>query len=482
MSKKKKTIDELLEEAIVPEDEQPFEIPNNWVWTEIKYILKPMLNTPPSKLNIETFHYIDVESIDNKKQELRAYKELSTCEAPSRAQRKVAKNDVLISLVRPYLKNIAKINFQDEKLIASTAFYVCSVKQGVNAKYLYYYLMSPCATEFLIKHTKGDNSPSVRSGEFELMPIPIGAINEQKRIADKIEILFAKADEAKKMIKDVKESFEVRKQAILRDAFQGKFTNTQREEGKSIRFENKDKFLNDKKPSFKIPQEWQWIRLGELIDSISDYHANGSYKVLKEHVELLDTPDYALMIRATNFEKNNFETLNKYITKSAYEFLSKSKLFGGEILMSKIGNTGSVYLMPKLNKPCSLAMNLFSMRVNEAFDNEYIYFYLNSPMGKANINKYIKGVTTTSIDKISVKSIYIPLPSRKEQDLIVKKVKALLELEEQISKNIILELEEKVENVKQSILSKAFKGELVTNDSTDVPAINLLKSMLQEKL
>ncbi|MEQ1454021.1 hypothetical protein [Acinetobacter seifertii] len=67
--------------------------------------------------------------------------------------------------------------------------------------------------------------------------------------------------------------------------------------------------------------------------------------------------NYACMIRATNFEKNNFDDLLIYIDQTAYEFLTKTKLFGNEILISKIGNAGSVYLMPKLNRPCSLAMN-----------------------------------------------------------------------------------------------------------------------------
>ena len=60
-------------------------------------------------------------------------------------------------------------------------------------------------------------------------------------------------------------------------------------------------------------------RLGNLIHPITDYHANGSYKVLKENVTLKDTEDYALMIRTTNFEQDNFKTANKFIDRHAYE-------------------------------------------------------------------------------------------------------------------------------------------------------------------
>lgn len=65
------------------------------------------------------------------------------------------------------------------------------------------------------------------------------------------------------------------------------------------------------------------------------------------------------MVRATQFE-NNFKTDLKYISENAYNFLSKTKIYGDEIIMPKIGTIGSVYLMPFINKPSSLAMNIFN--------------------------------------------------------------------------------------------------------------------------
>lgn len=108
-----------------------------------------------------------------------------------------------------------------------------------------------------------------------------------------------------------------------------------------------------------IIKTWKNVKMGDLLLVLTDYHANGSYKKLKEKVELLNTPDYAIMVRTTNFEKNDFEDDLKYITKSAYEFLQKSMVKPGDILMNKIANAGSVYYMPNLRKPVSLAMNLF---------------------------------------------------------------------------------------------------------------------------
>jgi len=161
---------------------------------------------------------------------------------------------------------------------------------------------------------------------------------------------------------------------------------------------------------------WRRVRLGDYLSVLTDYHANGSYKKLKANVELLDTPDYAVMIRTTNFEKNDFTTDLKYITKSAYDFLQKSKVQSGDILMNKIANAGSVYYMPDLHRPVSLAMNLFLIRTDKKYtDQRYIYYYL-----KGN-EKYIKqfaiGTAATTITKESVRNLEIllpPLPSQRK--------------------------------------------------------------------
>ena len=166
---------------------------------------------------------------------------------------------------------------------------------------------------------------------------------------------------------------------------------------------------------------WRRVKLGDYLSVLTDYHANGSYKKLKANVELLDTPNYAVMIRTTNFEKNDFTKDLKYITKSAYEFLHKSKVQSGDILMNKIANAGSVYYMPDLHRPVSLAMNLFLLRTNKNnTDQRYIYYYLKGT------EKYIKqfaiGTATTTITKESVRNLEILLPPLPTQ----RKIAAIL--------------------------------------------------------
>jgi len=167
-----------------------------------------------------------------------------------------------------------------------------------------------------------------------------------------------------------------------------------------------------------LSNNWQKVKLGDVLTILTDYHANGSYQKLKANVELLDFQNYAVMIRTTNFEKKDFKNDLKYITESAYLFLEKSKVNSNDILMNKIANPGSVYLMPKMNQPVSLAMNLFLIRTCKIkTDQKFIFYQLKAK------EKYVKsfaiGTATATITKNAVKNLDIDLPPLSTQQKIV---------------------------------------------------------------
>ncbi len=148
-----------------------------------------------------------------------------------------------------------------------------------------------------------------------------------------------------------------------------------------------------------------------LYETFTDFHANGSYETIARYFELLDEPDYAYMVRTTDLERENYTDSVKYVTKEAYDFLSKSKIFGGELLINKIGSPGRTFLMPTLNKPVSLGMNLFLLRFKDS-DNiceELVYLFFNTDIGKRIIERKINGTVPLTIDKEAVKSLYVPL-------------------------------------------------------------------------
>ncbi len=201
------------------------------------------------------------------------------------------------------------------------------------------------------------------------------------------------------------------------------------------------------------------IGLGDLIETLTDYHANGSYEVLRQNVELKDTEDYAWMVRSTDFE-NNFQNGMRYISESAYNFLTKSRIFGGEIIISKIGNAGKVYLMPEIKRPCSLAMNLFLIRVNEKrASHKYVYHYLKSETGERQIRSKLKGVATQTITKDSVRSLRIPILPKDMQDRIVSKLECV-SVETRLLESIYQQKLIALDELKKSLLHQAFTGKL----------------------
>ncbi|QTO98227.1 restriction endonuclease subunit S [Helicobacter pylori] len=162
-----------------------------------------------------------------------------------------------------------------------------------------------------------------------------------------------------------------------------------------------------------LPKGWKKVRLGDILELLTDYHANGSYEILKNNVTLLKNVDFAIMIRTTNFENNDFKNDLIYIDKKAYEFLSKSKVFAGDILVNKIANAGTAYFMPKLNQPVSLGMNLFLLRIKPSYNNLFIFKQI------ANYERVLKtfanGSATKTITKNVIKNLLIPLPPLNEQ-------------------------------------------------------------------
>src|SRR3989338_696629 len=171
--------------------------------------------------------------------------------------------------------------------------------------------------------------------------------------------------------------------------------------------------------------------LGNLISVLTDYHANGSYETLRGNVEILDSPDYALMIRTVDFERDDFENYVKYVSKHDYSFLKKTKVFGGEIIINKIGNAGKVYLVPPLDKKISLGMNQFMIRPRESLNNYFLYVFLVCKYGQLLLEQRITGAVPLSIDKESVRSVPVPILKKNFQEIIGKLVERCFTLSNQ---------------------------------------------------
>lgn len=304
-----------------------------------------------------------------------------------------------------------------------TAFGICPGSE-LNPKFLYYF----CRFFDFKALDKSTTIPSLAKSDLLNIEMPIPSLSEQERIVTRIEELFSQMDNGAESLKRAEQQLIVYRQAVLKKAF-------------------------------SLSDRWTHCKLGDVIETLTDYHANGSYIILKENVTLLDEPSFAVMVRSTNFERNDFKIDLKYIDKRSYDFLKKSQLYGGEVLMGKIGNAGRVYYMHDLGKPMSLAMNMFAMRYKDNLNSKFVYYYLLSPEATKDIKQYIKGVGTPTIDKKSVRNIKFKYPNMKEQKRIVSEIEAKLSVCDNLEQTVGTALQQ-AEAMRQSILKQAFEGRL----------------------
>lgn len=173
----------------------PYTIPQSWEWVSGIDIFESMKSSSPSG---ETFKYIDIDAVDNKCHQIISIKHIQTKEAPSRASRYTERGNVLFSMVRPYLRNIAMV--PEDGCIASTGFFVCREKTCLNNSFCLYLMLSNYVVDGLNAFMKGDNSPSINKSQIESFLFPLPSLEEQLRIVAKIEDLFAVLDGIKESL------------------------------------------------------------------------------------------------------------------------------------------------------------------------------------------------------------------------------------------------------------------------------------------
>ncbi|EPP5334528.1 restriction endonuclease subunit S [Vibrio harveyi] len=308
------------------------------------------------------------------------------------------RGDVLLAKITPCFENgksLRPYQIKHKVGFGSTEFHVVRADlEKLDPTYLFYLLWSD-AFRFLGTNAMAGAAGQKRVGTpfLKQLEIPLPPLEEQKRIAailDKADVIRQK----RKQAIDLADEF---LRSVFLDMFGDPVTN---------------------------PKGWEVKTFGSVIDTLTDYHANGSYKTLNENVTLLDEPDYAYMVRTTDLEKRNYVDGVKYIDKHAYEHLSKSKVFGGEIIVNKIGSAGALYLMPKLNRPVSLAMNQFMVRCKEGHLNEFYFHQLCTNAGTSEIQKRVQGAVTKTITKNALREVPVMCPSEEKQQGFVKIVEA----------------------------------------------------------
>lgn len=196
---------------------------------------------------------------------------------------------------------------------------------------------------------------------------------------------------------------------------------------------------------------WTVSTLGEYMTLLTDFSANGSYELLDSNVVMYDEPNYAVMVRTTDLEAGNLTDGVKYIDRTAYELLSKSKLYGGELIMNKIGSAGKIYIMPQIDKPASLGRNAFMFRFDDRINMVYLYALLSSDYGTKEIQQYVRGAVTKTITKESTRSIRVTVPPIELQEQYATFVKQVDKSKFEIKQSLKM-----LELLKKALMQKYF--------------------------
>ena len=456
--KKEKTLEEKLQEALVPENQWPYILPENWCWTRLGKITNVVGGGTPSSSKKEyydngTIPWLSPADLSGYSDIYisRGQKNITELGLSKSSARLMPKDTVLLSSRAPIgyvaiASNSISTNQGFKNFLPSDAFY---------SRFLYWYLKS--SKSLLESYASGTTFLELSGSKASMVEFPLPPLPEQKRIVHRIESLFAKLDEAKEKIQQVLDGAEMRKAAILHKAFTGELTKNWRKE-------------NGISEDSWVEYTLQSVCTMKITDGT---HKTPTYSDKENGVVFLSAKDI------TSGEINWENT--KYITSELHkELYSRLAPQINDILLAKNGTTGVAALV-KEDKVFDIYVTLALLRPNvEIVIPEYLLNIINSPLCKVQFNENLTGIGVPNLHLRDIKDVKIKVPSISEQEIISDKVEMLLANEGMVTKNCLKQIEV-IDTMKKSILAKAFRGELGTNNPNEDSALNLLKEVLQDK-
>lgn len=456
MPKKKTalTIEERLQQALVPAEEQPYKVPENWVWVRLGAVcgFERGITFPSSAKQNER----DDENIP--------------CLRTANVQDELELNDLIYVNKKYYKNNIDKLIRENDiimstansrELVGKTSFvykveypmifggFVMALRANkLLSKFLFYYLR----LEFLLGRFRGEstqttNIANISSSVLGEYTFPLPPLSEQQRIVECIEELFAKLDEAKERLQEVADSFAVRKAAILHKAFTGELIGKQVTE--LVPLEN----LVD------------LIKIGPFGSSLheSDYIENGIPLVNPKHiVQQRIVPQSKISISDEKAEE-----------------LSSYKLKENDIVLGRRGEMGRCAPISNREENWICGTGSMIIRLKKEYDAKLYSLILGSQATVTYLENSAVGSTLKNLNEKIVRKIPVPQFSSEEQHEIVRLIDDLL-ARERSAQQATEQALASIDLMKKSILARAFRGELGTNKASEASALELLRQVLAE--
>ncbi|WP_302529998.1 restriction endonuclease subunit S [Phascolarctobacterium succinatutens] len=456
MPKKKTalTIEERLQQALVPAEEQPYKVPENWVWVRLESVASWGSGGTPSRKHEEYYNgdilWIKTGELNNGW--IYDTEEKITDEGLKKSSAKLfPPYSVLIAM---YGATIGKVAILGVPATTNQACACAVCNQSLLYMYLFYYCISQ--KNVFIEKGKGGAQPNISQIILKQHPIPLPPLSEQQRIVERIEELFAKLDEAKERLQEVADSFAVRKAAILHKAFTGELTKQwRRENGVS-------------------DESWEEKTLQDVCSmKITDgTHKTPVYCDSEKGVKFLSAKDITA-------EKICWDNI-KYIVPELHEELYKRLAPQvDDVLLAKNGTTG-VAAIVETDDIFDIYVTLAVLRPEKSIIYPlYLLKVVNSPLCKEQFAQHLTGIGVPNLHLRDIKEVLIPLPTIPEQHEIVRLIDDLL-ARERSAQQATEQALASIDLMKKSILARAFRGELGTNKASEASALELLKQVLAE--
>ena len=428
---------------------KPTKVPNNWCWIELGKLTTVKTGFPFDSKRFSTEKKPYMQSLIRIRDIVRGETQTYTDETCS-DEYIVKHGDILIGMDGDF--NVAKWQ-SDNAVLNQRVCLINSKSQLLLNDYMYFYL--PYPLKKINEVTPSVTVKHLSTKTLEIAPIPVPPPAEQQRIVDRIESLFAKLDEAKEKAQATLDSFETRKAAILQKAFTGELTANWRKE-KNI-----------------SSQSWYTAPLSHISTL-----QTGLMKGKKYDQQTVNMP----YLRVANVQDGFLDLAEIKEIAVSISQIDRYKLRVGDVLFTEGGDfdklgRGTVWEGQIAN--CLHQNHIFVVRPDpERLDPYFLSYQAGSKYGKDYFVSCAKQTTNlASINSTQLKNFPVLIPSMEEQIKIVEIVRKLLGKELQ-ARNAAEVVVEQIEQTKKAILSRAFRGELGTNDPTEESAIELLKQIL----
>lgn len=297
------------------------------------------------------------------------------------------RDDVLVSNIRPYFKKIWKAEYDGG---CSNDVLVFRAKENCDPTFLFYLLADDNFFNYATATAKGTKMPRGDKSAIMQYDVPAFDIDTQQKIG----ALLWSIDQKIRLNNQINENLEQQAVLLFRSWFSS-FSQSQNVRSQDSEFG-------------EIPTDFSVTKIGNLPMLVTDYVANGSFASLKANVTLYQEPNYAYFIRNTDLKAGSFGV---YVDQHSYEFLSKSTLYGGEIIISNVGDVGSVFLCPKLDGPMTLGNNIIMLRPEDDKLRYYLYIWFKYLQGQALIQGIKGGSAQPKFNKTDFKNTSVLLPS-----------------------------------------------------------------------